>query len=256
MPPSLKEKKPRPARSATRPDPARAHGSDDCREERELVRQTLSTVVELLGGMLGDNVEVVLHDLTRPESSVVAIANGHISDRVVGDPILAGPKEDIGFAEAEQDASATGDHNSVVDAYHTVNKRGDVLHSATAIFRDANGTPFAALCLNADMAVAQMAHAWLDRMLNRGARDKPAQESGRKPEQMGELMANVIGKAISAQGKPVSMMSKEDKLTAVAAMQSGGLFIVRGGVGRAAEALGVTRFTIYNYLDELRQREA
>jgi hypothetical protein len=33
-----------------------------------------------------------------------------------------------------------------------------------------------------------------------------------------------------------------------------GLFIVEGGVEKAAEALGVTRFTIYNYLDAAKSR--
>jgi hypothetical protein len=37
-------------------------------------------------------------------------------------------------------------------------------------------------------------------------------------------------------------------------MMQRGLFIVKGGVERAAAALGVSRFTIYNYLDVLRER--
>jgi predicted transcriptional regulator YheO len=35
-----------------------------------------------------------------------------------------------------------------------------------------------------------------------------------------------------------------------------GLFIVKGGVERAAAALGVTRFTVYNYLDSIRSERA
>jgi hypothetical protein len=31
---------------------------------------------------------------------------------------------------------------------------------------------------------------------------------------------------------------------------------VRGGVERAASALGVTRFTIYNYLEDVKSRRA
>lgn len=38
-------------------------------------------------------------------------------------------------------------------------------------------------------------------------------------------------------------------------MQRRGLFIVKGGVQRAAAALQVSRFTIYNYMEELRRRE-
>jgi predicted transcriptional regulator YheO len=36
-------------------------------------------------------------------------------------------------------------------------------------------------------------------------------------------------------------------------MQEKGLFIVRGGVEMAARVLGVSRYTDYNYLDEIKK---
>lgn len=41
-------------------------------------------LVEFLGQALGERCEVVLHDLTVPEKSIIAIANGNISGRAVG----------------------------------------------------------------------------------------------------------------------------------------------------------------------------
>lgn len=43
-------------------------------------------LVDFLGAALGSATEVVLHDLTEPESSVVKIVNGHVSGRNVGAP--------------------------------------------------------------------------------------------------------------------------------------------------------------------------
>ena len=51
-------------------------------------------------------------------------------------------------------------------------------------------------------------------------------------------------------------MSKHAKVEAVRVMQERGLFIVKGGVEKAAEALGVTRYTVYNYLEQLRGEPA
>ena len=68
-------------------------------------------------------------------------------------------------------------------------------------------------------------------------------------------MHEVIGEAIAKFGKPVALMNKDEKTLAVDAMKKNGLFIVKGGVERAAKALGVSRFTVYNYLDELKRRE-
>ncbi|UGA36964.1 helix-turn-helix domain-containing protein [Chromobacterium haemolyticum] len=69
---------------------------------------------------------------------------------------------------------------------------------------------------------------------------------------MDEAMQDIIVQALERGGKPLARMKKADKKQAVAQMLEQGLFIVKGGVERAAEALGVSRYTIYNYLDEIR----
>ena len=43
-------------------------------------------VGEMLGRMFPDFLEVIIHDLRTPEKSIVAIFNGHITGRKVGDP--------------------------------------------------------------------------------------------------------------------------------------------------------------------------
>ena len=71
--------------------------SPKTKRERELVLQTLRHVVEELGSALSGNVEVVLHDLSKPGSSVTAIANGQITGRTVGSAIISGPFDDLGL---------------------------------------------------------------------------------------------------------------------------------------------------------------
>jgi predicted transcriptional regulator YheO len=45
---------------------------------------------------------------------------------------------------------------------------------------------------------------------------------------------------------------KRANLLAVSEMQDKGIFLIKGGVEKAAVALGVTRYSIYNYLAELK----
>ena len=52
--------------------------------------------------------------------------------------------------------------------------------------------------------------------------------------------------------KPVAYMQKEDKLAIVDRLEDKGIFDVKGSVEYVAERLGVTNFTIYNYLKEVR----
>jgi len=220
--------------------------------ERKKLMKALHPVVKMLGTIVGHHIEVVLHDLTRPESSIVAIANGHVSNRSVGNSILSGPKGDQGFSAAKRALSVSGEaQHSIVDGYPTLTRAGQRLKSSTVVFRDSDGEPFAALCLNADQTIIEAAHAWLGLLLAPNAVSAPA--PSQEPE-MDTLMKEIISDAVRRLGKPVRLMNKEEKIQAVQAMMQRGLFIVKGGVERAADALGVTRFTIYNYLEALRER--
>lgn len=230
----------------TRPSPA-------VQAERDAVINAMRPVVPMLAAMAGTHLEVVLHDVSRPENSVVAIANGHISGRAVGSSVLEGPHGDKGFAAATRVISTKGAVHSVVDGYTTLTADGRTLKSASAVFRDASGVPFATLCLNVDVSVFQATHAWLEQMLQpfrqAEAQARPPAPATAAP-QMDALMQEIIGDAVS-----LAKMSKEEKIQAVREMQRRGLFIVKGGVQRAAAALQVSRFTIYNYMEELRRRD-
>lgn len=219
--------------------------------ERAAVINALRPVVPMLASMAGPHLEVVLHDVSKPENSVIAIANGHISGRAVGSSVLAGPQNDKGFAAATRIKSKDGAVHSLVEDYVTLTADGRELRSASAIFRDASGTPFATLCLNADLSGFQMAHGWLAQML------KPMLPASPQPPaepQLDTLMQEIISAAVGPGGS-AETLSREDKIQAVGAMQRRGLFIVKGGVERAAAALRVSRFTIYNYMEQLRRRE-
>lgn len=221
--------------------------------ERAVLMNALQSIVKMLGTIVGPHIEVVLHDLTRPDASVVALANAHVSNRALGAGILNGPKDDRRFAAAFAELSVRGNPgHSVVEDYFTVTSEGRSLKSAAVIFRDAGGDPFAVLGLNADMSNFEMAHAWLSQLLQPLSKTVPAHAA--QPE-MDVLMQEIISDAVHRTGKPISMMNKREKTQAVQTMQQRGLFIVKGGVERAASALGVSRYTIYNYMEALRQGE-
>ena len=227
--------------------------SPEVQREREALLAALGTLVPMLGAMVGDHIEVVLHDLTRPECSVLQIANGHVTGRGPGSPVLAGPGNDKALAIlAKGKALAEPSEHVAVFPYPTYARDGRSLVSATAMFRDSLGHTFAALCLNADFHSIEAAQALLARMLpsRHGAVEAPKVDV---PD-MEALMLDIISGAVRRYGKPVAKMDKEEKTAAVEMMLERGLFMVRGGVERAATALGVTRFTVYNYLEDVKSR--
>lgn len=221
--------------------------TDSAQAEKQAVLRALSAVVKLAGTMVDAHTEVVLHDLSRPECSIVSIENGHVSGRRLGDAILGGPAGDRGFAAIEQAMRQGGAEPALVSGYHTLSRDGRRLLSASAVFKTTAGEPFAALCLNSDHSQLEAALACLQTLVGRAP---PPPRTAPEPPAMDEAMRDIIAQALD--GKPLARMKKADKKQAVAQMLEQGLFIVKGGVERAAEALGVSRYTIYNYLDEIR----
>jgi predicted transcriptional regulator YheO len=167
--------------------------------------------------------------------------------------VLAGPGNDKALAIlAKGKALAQPAEHLSVFPYPTFARDGRSLVSATAMFRDSLGHTFAALCLNADFHSIEAAQALLARMLP--SRNGAAENAKVDVPDMEALMLDIISGAVRRYGKPVARMDKEEKTAAVEMMLERGLFMVRGGVERAATALGVTRFTIYNYLEDVKSR--
>lgn len=218
--------------------------------ERQLIVKVLRSTLDMLTHAVGPHTEIVLHDLTHPERSILAIANGHVTGRQVGDSVLGGPRQDLGFSAVRR---AMADHSScepiVVQNYPTVAPNGRPLRSATVVYRDSGGQPFASLCINTDLNDIAAAHAVLGGLL--GLQGVPASRPD-EPREMEQLMAQIIQVACPS---GVLGMKKPQKMEAVRHMQDRGLFIVKGGIEKAAAALGVTRYTIYNYLEQIRATE-
>lgn len=65
-------------------------------------------------------------------------------------------------------------------------------------------------------------------------------------------MERLFSKAQEKVGKEISKMQKEDKIEMVRFLQKHGIFLVKDAIDRLAEKLNVSRFTIYNYLAEIK----
>jgi predicted transcriptional regulator YheO len=167
---------------------------------------------------------------------------------------LEGPRDDKAFAHAvAQLAPGNPSTSTVVSGYPTLTSSGQPLKSDTVIFRDGAGVAFAALCINSDMTVFKAAQSWLEKVLGYERRANFVQ-SAKRP-QVDALTQEILDGAIRTFGKPIGMLSRAEKIGAAEHMLRSGVFMMRGGVERAATALGVTRFTICNYLEEIRRRD-
>lgn len=212
-------------------------------EERKL-HQNLETVRQLMSGlsqMLGSRYELVLHDLSHVESSIVEI-KGNITNRKIGGPVTNYLLKLI---------KKYGDEASDSINYRNITTDGKILRSSTVFIRDEEGRIIGSLCINQDLTDFIVVSKLTQEMVS--FQETEEENSGELfVHDINEVMESMVQSELNTFSKPVAYMQKEDKLSIVGSLAEKGIFDVKGSVEYVAERLGVTHFTIYNYLKEVR----
>ncbi|MCQ1530320.1 helix-turn-helix transcriptional regulator [Lutispora saccharofermentans] len=210
------------------------------------ILKALVPIVEGLAQTFGKNCEVVLHDISNPQNSIVAIANGHVSGRTIG-----GPMSEYGLATLKK---AQFDKHKI--NYMKKTSDGRVLKSSLMYIKDEKGEVIGFLCTNFDISEITVVKNILNDMIDI---DTPGSPGESQEESFGstinEVLSNIVNKTLESFGKPVAFMSKEDKVNIVETLEDKGVFLIKGAVDYVAKVLCVSRYTIYNYLDEIRVNE-
>jgi predicted transcriptional regulator YheO len=57
-------------------------------------------------------------------------------------------------------------------------------------------------------------------------------------------------------GKPVALMSKEDKVRAIGFLDESGAFLITKSGQKVCQYFGISKYTLYSYLDDIRKADA
>ncbi len=207
----------------------------------ENIFDVLQRLVAGVAQAIGTNCELVLHDFSSPGNSIRAIANGHITGRKVGDSL-----DVLGLQILKQTKS-----EDLIN-YETKSKNGKTLRSSTVFIRGAAGETLGSICVNYDITALLMLQEWLPHT--------PALQ-GSKPEEhfestVDEILENMIRDSISQTGQDISALTREDKLQIIEHLEARGAFLIRYSVEHLAKILHISKYTIYNYLDQIKTKNA
>ncbi|HEY1825711.1 MAG TPA: PAS domain-containing protein [Acidimicrobiales bacterium] len=212
--------------------------------------KTLGAIVPMIARAMGPSCEVILHDFERLPNSIVAIG-GDLTHRAVGGPINA-------FALEKMKEGASKDFIN----YETHSPDGMALRSSTIFIRNEAGEATACLCINVDVSGWLKLRDVLDAFVGYGdaahavADDIPGvagfESDETFPSNVEDVMVEAVAQAIASVGIPAELMHKRHKKEVVNVLDARGLFLIRDAVDFVANELGVTRYTIYNYLNELK----
>jgi len=209
--------------------------------EATAVVHALAAIAGPLSAMIPGSTEVVVQDLSTAPGSVVAVG-GDLTESRVGDPASAG-------------LLATDASGQVVTriGYAGKGRDGRELHCSTIVVPGRDGRPVAALGVYRDVREWRWLAAMAASMIPAPA-GEAAPEVGNAAASVRDvdgLAYDLLNQVIRGVDVPVELMHKRHKMAVVAGLKERGFFILRESVDRAAAALKVSRFTIYNYLKEL-----
>ena len=203
------------------------------------------------------NAEVVLHDLSKPQHSVVYVANNSVTGRKVGQTF---------HHLIEKAVFAGNPADGVVDNYF-FKKEGKQIRSSSLLIRNEAGELIGALCINVDVTAAQQIIDLASGLLQgraKGEKSKsdlsdsactlPAVSANfqalEKEQSVQHFVNNMVDSMINelnADGKK----TKEDRLELIRFMDERGVFLVKGSMEYVAGKLGLSKVTLYGYLDKI-----
>ena len=213
-------------------------GSPTENSKLELLRQVAAGIA----AQFGSNCEVAIHDLSRdPDRSIVFIANGHVSGRKVGDGASNVVMEQLRTQDPEP-----RDHL----CYLTKTPDGKILKSSTVYIRDRKGKVSAILAINYDISRLILMEEALHDLTSTG------EEVPSEPERItnvSDLLDELIQQSVALVGKPAAVMNKEDKVKAIQFLSQNGAFLITKSGDKVAKYFGISKYTLYSYIDMNKQ---
>lgn len=210
---------------------------------------TLSAFIPFVKGLaetFGSNCEVVLHDFTDLQKSIIAIENGHVTGRSVGSPMMeASLKLYVNDKVDEDNINYTGKSAD-----------GRVLKSSTMFIKDEKGKVLGCLCINYDiteLVAVQRVMNDLMKVSGTNVGERLIETNDEVINIVSSVLKDIVNDTIQNSGKPIIYLSKEEKVGIVEILDQKGAFLIKGAIDYVAEVLCVSRYTIYNYLDEIRE---
>ena len=232
--------------------------------------QTFIPTAHLIKNTIGD-CEVVIHDMSTPQNSVVF---------VLGD--VTGRRIDQSFDHLIKDVLLSKNfENDCTANYYFTAQNGKLIRSSTSLIRAVNGKVVGALCVNIDTSSAMAAYKAIKNLLPNAKLDSKELQGANfttdgscnsaaldgasfnddvnlETQNSNDLQQNILDIvqdliASATHDLDVERMKKEDRKRIVKFLAQKGIFEVKGAVELVAKALRTQKVTIYSYMDEVKK---
>lgn len=214
-------------------------------KESRIILNSLKPVVKGIATVFGKNCEVVLHSLEDISHSIIKVENGYITGRKEGAPLT-----DLGLNILEKADSL---NNDVIGDYYTKIDNGRLLRSVTIVIRNARNKPIGFLCINIDISVPLA--DFLNEFSPAGKHISSNVEEF-FPLTAKDLVEKSLRSAISKVNSQRKISPSERNKKIVGDLYKKGIFEIKGAINMVADEMGISRYTVYNYIREMKVKKS
>ncbi|WP_106767864.1 helix-turn-helix transcriptional regulator [Paenibacillus faecalis] len=206
-------------------------------ERDRAILQSYDSIVEGLADYLGDASEIVLHSLEDYQHSVIKIANGHHTGRELGAPITNLALQMLNEIKRSNSKQAI--------SYFTKSKNNRLMKSSTIAIRGESGKIIGLLCIN--MNLDDSFSGFMKTFL-----PQPDLEAREQQEHFASSVEDMILETIertieTVDSSPDISYANRNKHI-IGLLQDRGVFNMRDAVTIVANALKITKHTVYLHL--------
>ena len=215
-------------------------------EEDDAIINGFKVIVKGIAAIFGKHCEVVLHSVKDLDHSVVAIENAEVTGRKVGSPMT-----DLALSILERIDSLDSD---VVGTYNSHTKKGDRLKSVTVVIRNLQKRPIGLLCININVS------APVDDFMNALLASSEVDLEGLKEEHYPLTSRELLERSfqeVTAYVNTIKKLNPTDRVKQIVKeLYKRGIFNVKNGIDFIADELGISRYTVYNYIRNLKMKKS
>lgn len=198
-------------------------------------------IADTIAATFCPNCEVAIHDLTTPENSVVYVA-GQVTGRQVGQS----------FDHLVKNVLLSGEFkNDQVDGYMFTTPDGRTIKSSSVLLREESKV-VGMLCINVDITAGQQFYKEMSAFYNITPGESISEEVETDADVtsiINDLINNVF------ENSDTTNMTRKKAVEIVKFMDEKGIFLVKGAIDQVAARMGVSKVTVYSYLDEAKGKK-
>jgi predicted transcriptional regulator YheO len=199
----------------------------------------LKRLAKGISAQFGRNCEVVIHDISSGlvDYPIVFIENGHVTHRTTSTSASR-----VVLNALKQLPDSLEDELNYITKTHD----GKILKSSTIYIRDNENKAIGIFSINYDITELTIAKNCIDSLISH---KEDIEDANKIPQNVHQLLDDLLEESVKKIGKPVALMSKEEKIQAIQFLNDAGAFLITKAGDKTANFFGISKYSIYNYID-------